>query len=244
MRTINLTISRNGQSSQNGVVVRPVDIFPDRQTTAYYDYEVPNYYHIDYVYIQADGKIWNGGRQAPLLLSADDWKFIRAIQPLDADIQPKMNWLGEGAAQGKGRPCWVDGNGYKADSMYYGLSPVRVRMDTGIIKDFKFPAMPKGTTVPATFYKLEHFKRAMKDMELGEPTDYTYKWIDRGVEKQVQTRIRRGVIPLIEQGYINVCSEHQLGQKVSVTERGVKLFPVFDPDEGAQYKGDYRIWLP
>lgn len=107
------------------IAVKHIDIFPNNVSTKYHGYEVPNYYHVDHALIDPlTLKSHTGGRQAPLLLSAADMKFIRAIQPLDAfPVDKKMNWIGEGKTEDDGRPCWMKGDGsYKCDSMVFGCA--------------------------------------------------------------------------------------------------------------------------
>lgn len=116
-------------------------------------------------------------------------------------------------------------------------------MDTALDAIFDFGNNVKEKQ---TFYLLEHFDRAMLDMELGEYQSWEYPFVANGTTVMIPTHIRRNVIPLIKQGVVQVCTEHQRGadgNKEVATERGLKLFPVFDPAEGAQYpEWEYRIW--
>lgn len=189
----------------------------------------------------ANGTYFNE-RHQPFSFTDDDIAFVKAIQPDDAHIygatqQQKYNWLGFGRPMDEGRPYF---NTNRRDFMIYGHSLARVGVSKNFVAEF-----PSGKKENQKFYEVKGFRRSMIPVYLGEFVDYTYEWYYNRETHYVKTRIRNEVIPLIESGVVQVCTETQTtadGVRISVTSKGVKLDIVPDPLEYDHLPGDTWLW--
>lgn len=213
-----------------------------------------NYSRLDYAMWDGDPKHrgQNGGRQSPLVLDLDEMNFIEAIQPNDYDIKSKMTWFGKDASIGGGRPCWKVGNSHYCDSIVYGSSVISVKQNSAEKFTLEFLSDDRlGYNIieEATFFQLNHFRREMMDMTLGPFTPYEWKFIANGTTKIIKINVRQNIIPLIDKGLIQVATQSDVAvgnpNRINCTERGIKLFPVWDPKQYALYTGyDWYIWGP
>jgi len=188
-----------------------------------------------------NGQTSFNARSQPFEFTDDDIAFIKAIQPDDesiygAKIEQKWNWHGFGGASG--RPYFKSDGIWKRDLMVYGHSLVAVGASEKFHTDF-----PTGKSGIFDFYKLKGFKRHMKPAYLGEYVDYVYRWNYNGSIRNAPTRVRSEVIPLIEAGILQVCTENQAGgSKISITSKGLKFDIVPDPDEYSHPQGTVWLW--
>lgn len=188
-----------------------------------------------------DGQTSFNARRQPFELTNDDVAFIKAIQPDDeaiygATVAQKWNWHGFGG--GSGRPYFKNDGVWKRDLMVYGHSLVVLGASDRFHADF-----PTGKSGEFEFFKLSGFKRAMIPVYLGEFVNYVYRWNYNGSIRNVPTRVRSEVIPLVEAGVVQVCTENQAGgTKISVTSKGLKLDIVPDPDEYTHPAGSVWLW--
>ena len=232
--------------------------FGDAHMVKYYNMDTQtdgrgkgNYSRLDYAMRRkGDGRTQNGGRQAPLVLGADEMRFVEAIQPNDYDINAKMTWFGKGATIGGGRPCWAVGNSHYCDSIVYGHSLVNVRLDTAtdfVLEFLTDDRLGYNIVEKATFYKLNHFTREMMDMTLGAFKPFEYSFTANGKTVIIKTNVRENVIPLITSGLVQVVTQSDVAagnpNRINCTERGIKLFPLWNPSQYALYTGyDWFIW--
>lgn len=263
MITIDVKVSRTVELPQNQSAVMHTYGFGDAHMVKYYNMDTQtdgrgkgNYSRLDYAMWDGNPKHrgQNGGRQAPLVLGADEMRFVEAIQPNDYDIKPKMTWFGKDQPIGEGRPGWRVGASHYFDSIAYGHALVSVRLDTAQDFVLEFPtdqrieAEQGGNIIEkATFYKLNHFTREMMDMTLGAFKQFEYPFTANGKTVTIKTNVRENVIPLITSGLVQVVTQSDVAagnpNRINCTERGIKLFPVWNPSQYALYTGyDWFIW--
>lgn len=189
---------------------------------------------------EEDGYTSFNSRGNPFRLNDADMSYLIAIQPSDSDLYlnaetyQKVNWL----TGDKGRPYFKKNGNWMRDCMVYGHAPVRVGKQH--IFDAEFPG---GSEKDAKFREIDGFKRSMMGT-LGELVEWTYMW-DRdhnGTLIPIKTRVRNLLIPLIEKGYLQVCTESFLNGSISATSKGVKLDRVHDPKEFFVSTGKVFIW--
>lgn len=177
------------------------------------------------------------------VLTESDLEWLWHIQPQDEDLyenatlQNKKNWHLNTTDPHPQRPIWKVGNQYRYGLMVYGHSKVQVAESARFRAQF-----PGGQDKVAEFVKVVGITRDMMK-PMGEYVDHVVRFtgVD-GVARQYATRIRSGVIPLMEQGLVQVCTNPNRARKISVTDKGIKLMFVPGADFVNKPAGDFWLW--
>ena len=221
--------------------------FFDDQMVEWFGLTVHDEWHGDFDHCDMTCRFSNGQTQSNAIanyqkLSADEMNFLWAIQPDDysiysATLKQKKNWLYYSTGDYK-RPYW---QGPRYGAMVFGHSYVRVGAER---TEFMFTS-PTGKKGMQPFRRLDGFTREMMDMELGAFTDYEYDYypVSGGEVRKVPTIVRKNVIPLIEAGIVQACTEPNENGTISCTHNGVKLHIVWSPNVWVpKPDGEYYIW--
>lgn len=173
------------------------------------------------------------------VLTESDLEWLWHIQPYDEDLyvnaklQNKKNWhLNTNESIAPTRPIWIKNGEVRYGLMVYGHSKVRVKGSYTFRANF-----PANQVETAEFVKVQGITRAMME-PMGEYVDYVVEF--RG--GHYSTRVRSGVIPLIEQGYVQVCTEPNKARKISITNKGIKLMFVPGTEWVNKPAGEFYLW--
>lgn len=173
------------------------------------------------------------------VLRESDLDWLWHIQPQDEDLyinarlQNKKNWLlNDGEVSTPTRPIWRKGGEIRYGLMVYGHSLVQVGESASFRAQF-----PGGQNKVAEFCKVVGITRDMMK-PMGEFVDHVIEF--QG--KRYSTRIRSGVIPLMKQGLVQVCTEPNKARKISITNKGIKLMFVPGADFVNKPDGDFWLW--
>lgn len=177
------------------------------------------------------------------VLTDDDLEFLWHIQPQDEDIYEdaaldnKKRWHMNVDGGTPTRPIWRKNGQNRYGLMVYGHSKVQVS------GDYRFRAQfPGGQDEEADFTKVVGMTRSMMK-PMGEFVDHVVRFtgVD-GVERQYSTRIRNGVIPLIQSGLVQICTEPNKSRKISITNKGVKTMFAPGNDFINEPDGEFYLW--
>lgn len=243
-KLIKLTTDPQTLPPSDGATVRTTLGFFDPPMVEYFDLDIPENWQGDFDHVNLMRKAPDSNQTEAnaihqwFVLTQNDIAWLEHIQPQDEDLyvnaklQNKMNWLLNTEGGTPTRPIWKVGNEYRYGAMVFGHQTVRV------IGSYNFRAnFPGGQTENADFVKVVGLTRDMM-RPMGEFVDYVVKF--QG--KQYSTRVRSGVIPLIEQGYVQVCTEPNKARKISITNKGIKLMFVPGADFVMKPAGEYYLW--